>query len=41
MKLTSLISTAALIFVAATAAAPHNVVSAADLLLGKRAEHGK
>jgi hypothetical protein len=41
MKFTSLISASVLVFGTATLAVPHNILSAKDMLLGKRAEHGK
>jgi hypothetical protein len=39
MKFTALISAAVLVFATATFAAPHNILSAKDMLLGKRGEH--
>ena len=41
MKFTSLISASVLVFATATLAVPHNILSAKDMLLGKRAEHAK
>jgi hypothetical protein len=41
MKFTSLISAAVLVFATTSFAAPHNILSDKDMLLGKRAEHGK
>ncbi len=41
MKFTSMISAAVLIFATATFAAPHNILSAKDMLLGKRGDHSK
>jgi hypothetical protein len=41
MKFISLVSAAVLVFATAAFAAPHNILSAKDMLLGKRVEHWK